>query len=277
MGKCEYCGEPAGFMRSFHRECRDRHDEADRRIRDIILDVTSGSDTSGYAKAETRIREIAQAARMDEAALREAVISGWELAVERAFDDGVLSLEEEEALTGLARVFSLNQRELNRNGAEDRVTRGAVLRDIFEGNLPEIRVEGDLPFNLQKTEKIVWVFENVDYLEERIRTRYVGGSQGVSIRVARGLYYRVGGFKGERIQTGETVHADTGLLGLTDRHLYYAGSSKRFRIRYDKIVAFEPYSDGIGIQHDLQTARPQIFVTGDGWFTYNLIRHLASQ
>lgn len=264
-------------MRSFHRECRDRYYEADRRIRDIILDVISGPDTSGYAKAETRIREIAQAARMDEGALREAVISGWELAVERAFDDGVLSLEEEEVLTGLARVFSLNRSELNRNGAEDRVTRGAVLRGIFEGNLPEIQIERDLPFNLQKTEKIVWVFENVDYLEERIRTRYEGGSQGVSIRVARGLYYRVGGFKGERIQTGETVHADTGLLGLTDRHLYYAGPSKRFRVRYDKIVAFEPYSDGIGIQRDLQTARPQTFVTGDGWFTYNLVRHLASQ
>ena len=79
------------------------------------------------------------------------------------------------------------------------------------------------------------------------------------------------------MQTAETVHADTGLLGLSDKHLYFAGSSKRFRIGYDKIVAFEPCSDGIGIPHDAQTACPQSFVTGDGWFVYSLVRNLASR
>jgi hypothetical protein len=46
-------------------------------------------------------------------------------------------------------------------------------------------------------------------------------------------------------------------------------------VAYDKIVSFTPYSDGIGIQRDAQTAKPQVFVTGDGWFTYNLIANLA--
>lgn len=275
MGKCKYCGEQAGFMRSFHRECRGRHDEADRRIRALVRDAASGVDVS--AAAESEVREIARKGGMGEKALREALVSGWELAVERAFEDGVLSRSEEKALTGLARKFSLSPDELNRKGAQDRVERGAILRAVLEGDFPELAIQGSLPFNLQKTEKLVWVFQDVDYFEERLRTRYEGGSRGVSVRVARGVYYRVGGFKGERVQTAETVHADTGLLGLTDRHLYFAGSSKRFRIRYDKIVAFEPYSDGIGVQRDAQTARPQSFVTGDGWFTYNLVRNLASQ
>lgn len=51
--------------------------------------------------------------------------------------------------------------------------------------------------------------------------------------------------------------------------------SRRFRIKYDKIVAFEPYSDGIGVQRDAVTAKPQSFVTDDGWITYNLITNLA--
>ena len=38
---------------------------------------------------------------------------------------------------------------------------------------------------------------------------------------------------------------------------------------------FEPYSDGLGIMRDTQTARPQSFVTGDGWFVYNLAANLA--
>ena len=66
------------------------------------------------------------------------------------------------------------------------------------------------------------------------------------------------------------IHADTGMLGLTTKHIYFAGSRKRFRVRYDRIVAFEPYSDELGIMQDAQTARPQTFRTGDGWFAYNL-------
>ncbi len=154
--------------------------------------------------------------------------------------------------------------------------KGAVLRDVMDGAIPErMKVEGNLPFNLQKTEKIIWVFQDVDYYEQKKRTRYVRGSQGVSICIAKGLYYRTGAFKGERVETHETIHTDTGLLGVTNKHIYFSGNAKSFRIRHDKIVSFEPFSDGIGLQRDAATAKPQTFVTGDGWFTYNLITNVA--
>ena len=60
------------------------------------------------------------------------------------------------------------------------------------------------------------------------------------------------------------------MLDLTTRHIYFAGSRKRFRVRYDCIVAFDPYDDGSGIVRDAQTARPRTFRTGDGRFPYNL-------
>ena len=70
-------------------------------------------------------------------------------------------------------------------------------------------------------------------------------------------------------------HADTGLLVLTTRHIHFAGIRKRFRIRYDRIAAFDPYEDGFGIMRDAQTAKPQSFPTGDGWFAYNLAANPA--
>ncbi len=225
---------------------------------------------------EAQIKETAANSFINQAALQNLVISGWEKAVELAFDDNILTEQEESVLTKLKEHFSLYQDTLDRNGAFTKVIKGSILRGILEGRIPErINIDGNLPFNLQKTEKIVWVFQDTDYYEEKTRTRYVGGHQGVSIRVAKGLYYRTGGFRGERVQTSETVHADSGLLGITNKHIYFAGSSKRFRIRYDKIVAFEPYSNGIGVQRDAVTAKPQSFATGDGWFTYNLITNLA--
>lgn len=203
-------------------------------------------------------------------------MTGWGKSVDRAFDDGILTEEEQSNLTNLMEHFSLSQTQLDHNGAFTKIVQGAVLRDVMNGIIPErVKIDGNLPFNLQKTEKVIWVFQNVEYYEQKKRTQYVGGSQGVSIRIAKGLYYRTGAFKGERVETHETIHADTGLLGVTNKHIYFSGGAKSFRIRHDKIVSFEPFSDGIGLQRDAVTAKPQSFVTGDGWFTYNLITNAA--
>jgi len=257
-----------------HKECKQRHEQGKSEILSLVSKV--GSEGGDLKRLESSIDQVATSSYIDASVKKSLVVSGWERAVEAAFDDGVLTEEEESALSELKQHFSLSQQELDRNGSFTKIVKGAVLRDILDGKLPErVQIDGNLPFNLQKTEKIVWVFQDVDYYEEKTRTRYVGGSQGVSIRIAKGLYYRTGAFKGERVQTSETIHADTGLLGVTNKHIYFAGPSKRFRINYNKIVAFEPFSDGIGVQRDAQTAKPQSFSTGDGWFTYNLITNLA--
>ena len=88
-------------------------------------------------------------------------------------------------------------------------------------------------------------------------------------------YYRPSTFRSRPIEWDETVHADTGLLGLTTKHIHFAGRKKKFWVPYDRIVSFDPYDDGFGIMRDAQTARPQTFRTGDGWFVYNLATNLA--
>lgn len=274
MGVCAYCGKSAGFLRSSHRDCREAHDRAVSGIADRV--AGAGLRASEADGLMTEIDAAAKRGRLDAAALRKAIVAGWERAVEHAFADGVLSADEEQALSGLAKRFNLSGEELDGNGAWTRLVEGAVLRDVLDGNVPErMDVAGRLPFNFQKSERLVWLFENTEYLEDKTRTHYRGGSQGVSIRIARGLYYRTGGFRGERIQTTETVSVDTGLLGATTKHLYFSGPKTGFRIRYDRIVAFEPYSDGIGVQREAASAKPQKFLTGDGWFVYNLVTNLA--
>jgi len=231
---------------------------------------------TNFKQLEENIKQIASSSFLSKKGINNTLTTAWENAVDKAFDDGVLTEQEETSLNKFKEYFSLSQDLLDRNGALTKVVKGAVLRDVLNGKLPErMQVEGNLPFNLQKEEKVIWAFQNVDYYEQKTRTRYVGGSQGVSIRVARGVYYRACAFKGERVQSSETVHAGTGLMGITNKHIYFSSSSKSFRIAFNKIVTFEPFSDGIGVQRDTSTAKPQTFVTGDGWFTYNLVANLA--
>ena len=55
----------------------------------------------------------------------------------------------------------------------------------------------------------------------------------------------------------------------------FSGTRKKFRVSSDEIMDFDPYDDGFGIMNDTQTANPQVFWTGDGWFSYNLATNLA--
>lgn len=74
----------------------------------------------------------------------------------------------------------------------------------------------------------------------------VGGSQGVSIRIAKGVYYRVGAFKGQPVEYSERVFVGSGLFAVTNRHIYLSGG-KSFRIQHDKIVTIEPFTNGVGM------------------------------
>ena len=207
---------------------------------------------------------------------RQLLIRAWEEAVEGAIEDGLLSLDEENALSQYLDHFGLTTTDVNLNGAHTSVIQATVIRDVTQGIVPQRQtITGAIPFNLMKSEQLVWVIDGVDYLETVTRRERRGTSHGVSIRVARGLYYSPRQFRSRPIEWEETVHAGTGLLGFTTKHLYYAGARKKFRVRYDRIVSFDPYDDGFGIMRDAQTAKPQTFRTGDGWFAYNLAVNLA--
>ena len=200
----------------------------------------------------------------------------WEAAVDGVLEDGVLTLDEEAALVRYLRHFELSAEDVNDNGAHTNMVKAAVIREAAEGLVPQRQAtDVPVPFNLMKSEQLVWLIDDVDYHEVVTRRERRGTSHGLSIRIAKGLYYRPGMFRSQFHEWEETVHVDAGLLGITSKHLYFHGQRKRFRIRYDRIVSFDAYNDGIGVMRDAQTARPQSFRTGDGWFAYNLVTNLA--
>ena len=252
--------------------------QLDRAARDRLMQearraaIAPAADDDHLAELETALHE----SELSESERRQVLAQAWEAAVEGSLEDGVLSLDEENALSRYLDHFNLSQSDVDRNGAHHSMIQSAVIREAAEGIIPNrLGNIGRVPFNLMKSEQLVWVIDRVDYYEVKTRRERRGSSHGASIRVAKGLYYRPSTFRSRPVEWEETVHADTGMLGITSKHIYFHGPRKRFRIRYDRIVSFEPYKDGVGVMRDAQTAKPQSFKTGDGWFAYNLITNLA--
>jgi hypothetical protein len=274
MATCKYCGKDAGFLRSVHKECQTQHDKGISQIVELIANK-SIKDSAPQIKAA--IDEIAKTSFLQEEELAAASVKGWQTAVTKALEDDVLSIDEELSLANVKEQLGLDEQKLDSDGSYLKLVKAAVIRDLLEGKIPQrVKIDGPVPFNLLKNEQIIWLFKGVKYYEERTRTTYQGAYSGVSIRVMKGVYYRTGGFKGNPVVTSSILHIDNGSLAVTEKNIYFAGTSKAFRIAYNKIVAFKPYNDGLGVQRDAQSAKPQIFGVEDGWFIHNLVVNLSN-
>jgi hypothetical protein len=274
MGDCKYCGKSAGFLRRQHKECAATHQTAADRLAVAIeqaFSLPEPPQSLAVLLAETAAHGYISAPEQ-----RSLLVDGWAHALERFMGDGVLDESEESRLVVFMKRFNITRDELNKSHSFDRMVKAITLREVMHGEIPDrFTFNGNLPVNLQKGEKIVWAFPRTDYLEDKTRRVYVGRSAGVSVRIAKGVYYHTSAFKGQPVERTERQHVDVGWLVLTNKNLYFTGPLKSVRIPYQKIVSFQTFSDGLGLMRDAASAKPQVFVTGDGWFTYNLAANLA--
>lgn len=274
MGKCTYCGENAGFLKNSHQLCSTANSNGLREMVSAVQKEVNSSDNPEDFIGQ--LRGIAERSYHPEASIHASLIRGWSDSVEYALSDHVISVEEEDRLSNFLEKYRISKEDADVHGAYTQLVQGAVIRELTEGNIPSrMNVEGQIPFNLQKSESLVWIFQDVPYYEYRIRRERVGSASGFSVPLVKGVYYHTGGFKSRHVEISSTDHMDTGLVGITTKHIYFSGSTKSFRTPYSKIVSFEPYSDGIGIMRDAASAKPQTFTTGSGWFVYNLVSNLS--
>lgn len=226
-----------------------------------------------FSQCATEARKAAQAASISEDDFQDVVLNKWRDFVDLALADHLLSEEEEERLKGIMNAFDLPSNKLDQRGCMTKLVKAAVLRDLQKGT-PKTRVSLDipLPFKLQKREVVLWAFPKTRLIERITKRKITGGSTGASFRVMKGVYWRVGAFKGVPVSWDETHHTDTGLLVLTNKHLLFSGPVRNQRIAYSRLASIDPYSDAIEVQRDAATAKPQIFRDIDGQFAYNIIQ-----
>lgn len=111
------------------------------------------------------------------------------------------------------------------------------------GQHDDVGAEHEVPVLLHADERAFLIANGVALIEPRHgASHYEGGSSGVSIRIAKGVRYRVGQNRGTLVQgTEQPVAIDTGSFTVTNRRAVFQGSKDTREWDFRKLI---------GVTHD---------------------------
>lgn len=272
MGECRYCGKPAGFLRYEHSECRQRHDQAAAKIPEYFLEALHA--TTDTDRVHTMVDQAAAQNFVTPEERDDLVRRGIGAMIHTALSGETFTEADDCRIDDFQKAFSLPAAQLGGDGTA--LTKARILRalDNAQPTAIKVTVDGPLAPRLETDERALWSFSGAHYLTFRSRTHYTGGSQGISIRVMRGVYYRVGSFRGEPVKADYLSTEDSGALTIATRNVYFVGTHKALKIPVRKIASAQLYSDGIEILQNGVSAKPAIFTIDDAPFAANLLARL---
>jgi hypothetical protein len=174
-------------------------------------------------------------------------------ALEVESKDGKLTRQDEEELKKIQELLKIPDSEIV--GSKRTLLRLRLLTEIQDGHLPVQSAPG---LGLQKNEVAHWS-EPAGLIEERVVSKgYVGGSQGFSFRVMKGVTYRVGVSKGHLVTDTAQLKVSRGPFVVTSQRAVFQGNSKAFAFRLDKLLDVHMFADGVrltgpnGVPHTLE-------------------------
>jgi hypothetical protein len=273
MSNCIYCGKSAGIFSKSHKECVQINTEGKEQI---SQEINAYFQSENYLNIDKNIGIIANESFVNSYDCRKLIVKGYDNAVNKFLEDGILSETELNSLDKFDDIFNITDEELSEYETQTKIIKNRVLQDVLNNDIQKSRltIQGQLPFLLEKDEIVLWIFQNAELYELVTRTQFIGGSHGVSVKIAKGLYYRTSSFRGEPFKTQETKFTSSGLLALTNKNLYFGSTTKTLKIKYSQIISMPTFSDAIGIQQSRANAKPLYFKNIDVWFVFNVISNL---
>lgn len=279
--KCIYCEKRCTVFTKAHKSCRVKYQESTDYIDNEVEEYFKRFSEENFKNVDEYYsdKEFSNLEKIAEEGFVNLYLKLTTLLnqkVEYFLEDGVLTVNEESFLAHFIEQFNLNQASyLDSFKIKNKIVKASILRNLYEEKpmKSRIKLDGNLPFKFLNKEFLVYLDHKVEYFEKRIKTTYEGGSDGISVKLMKGVYYRKSKFRGHPVKTLKTVPVGTGMLAITNLHIYFSSSNKNFRIRYDRIVSISPFEDAIGVQKEGVSSKPLTFKNIDGWFYYNFIKN----
>jgi len=271
MGKCVYCGHSAGWFSRKHIRCVERHHKAKPAIENLV--AHSLNDEAKMDGLFDRVKELSLSGFLTPEVRKYHSALGLIKGLEEFLDDHILSDEEFKRMESAILVLEIDPDLQRSSGFSERIAKALTITKLNKGEIPTdvIRIPENLPFLIQKSETIVWIFDRVAVSERTTQVQYQGSSSGVSIRIMRGVYYRTGAFKGYPVEVEKMKPLGRGTLAFTTKHVLFVSDKTSLKIPIAKLVAIQAYENGLQIQRDGVRSKPILLSGIDVWFASNVL------
>lgn len=212
-----------------------------RRLQEFRIAVQKALADGSLTPSElTEIEALRQELNLTEDEIKVIKNEVSHMALKAVKSDRRFTEEEEDFLSKVTAYFQIPSETIARS--QEELDRYRLLYEIEKGNLPRITVPG-LAF--RKGELAHWSEPGSLIEEKTIKHRYGGSSSGISIRIAKGVTYRIGGHRGNIVTESKMVPVSTGELVLTNQRLIFRGIQKSISVTWDKVLDTQLYSDGV--------------------------------
>jgi hypothetical protein len=137
-----------------------------------------------------------------------------------------------------------------KSGEKTKAEKDAKTRDALAEKLENLAqslpYQGPFGASLAKDEIPVYQISGVTLIEPRSSGgQWVGGNQGFSFRIAKGISYRVGASRGEYVKNPEQLQRiDVGTASFTNKRVTFTGELASREWRFDKILNVDVTGNG---------------------------------
>ena len=158
--------------------------------------------------------------------------------------DGGVSDQEQQKIDEKNRVI-----ELQKIKAQEQTDLNQFLTGLQNGSI-NITTKNPSPVILKKNEHLSMVMNKISLQEPRSVRQTRAAYGGPTIRVAKGVSFRMGGAAARSESHEEIKVIDQGSLILTNKRMVFIGYKRTTNIDLKKIMAITAYSDGIESQRE---------------------------
>jgi len=232
---CSHCGKKLSFF-AFDLICKDKESSEIERSK-LEAEISKTKNIT-----DNQVESLKKLIKRDALKLYETIYSDFE-------SDAELNEQEIKTLQKIQKRAQLTNEEVKYNERVRPYAYALILKK--EGKLPEpeLNLEGVGQIIFKKNEVVH--FADAAILRElrSIRLGYRGGSHGVSIRIAKGVRYRVGAHKGHIEKEDRYVETSRGFLLVTNQRLFLhpLPGHKPLSIPLNKILSYQCFQNGMEI------------------------------
>ncbi|MCL2760179.1 MAG: hypothetical protein FWD70_00830 [Desulfuromonadales bacterium] len=264
-----------GCLTALYKRAQDKRTNAINEIKDMVVrEVFSKTPTEAIF---SKIQEASRPLALSYLYIKDIVCQAANEIAVRDMDDGLLSEERERQIFSLLGQYKIQADDIPAN-IRNLLLSGEVLRNLLNCNKSPSFSTNGLPFNFQKTELLIWAGTDIPIAIPKTTSKFVGSSIGGSVRIAKGLYLRGSDFEGRRVSETSIVPLGSAIVAITSKHIYYttrgyATGDASKRIKHEKIVSIDPYSDAIVISTDYARNNIICFYFKDPRFFMNILQN----